>query len=254
MNLYLAGLGSMKSWLQNGTVKPEDLNCLESFIAIKDWTLPFIPRFRHFLLDSGAFTFMHSKKQLNVDWFEYAERYATFVRDNQIERYFELDLDRIIGLEKTNQLRAHIERIVGWPSIPVWHETRDKTYFIDEMCKKYPYIAIGGIAKISVNRKAKLQMFPWFIHQAHKHGAMIHGLGYTHTENFSKYRFDSVDSTTWLSGCMYGEVHHFENGHIVKWKSVNGGVKTRSIREQEKADLNNLTEWMKMIQHCEIFL
>lgn len=210
MRLYLAGINGIKEWIKSDMVNPSHIYVLESFVSIKDWQIKLIPVFKDFILDSGAFTFINSKKEANIDWFEYAERYATFIRKYQIERYFELDIDSIIGLSKTTELRRYIEKIVGWPSIPVWHETRNKEYWF-EMCKTHPYVAIGGIASKKSNRRRAEAVFPWFIRIAHKYGAKIHGLGYTKTENLKQLRFDSIDSTTWTSGgdsenCIYSAI------------------------------------------------
>lgn len=86
---------------------------------------------------------------------------------------------------------------------------------------------------------------------AHKYGSKIHGLGYTRTENFAHLRFDSVDSTTWTSGCRFGEIHVFRNGAIEKEKSVMRGVKSRNIKDVKCANLHNFLEWVKFSRYLE---
>ncbi|MCM1439000.1 MAG: hypothetical protein NC131_07285 [Roseburia sp.] len=252
--MYLAGTSGTQKWFDAGLVRPEQLFVLESFVSVKDWQIPLIHQFKDFILDSGAFTFMNAKKREHgVDWYEYAERYATFVRDNQIERYFELDLDKIIGLKETTELRAHIEKIVGWPSIPVWHETRDKEYWLD-MCRTHPYVAIGGITGGVTNRSGKERAFPWFIQSAHQHGAMIHGLGYTNVRKIRQYQFDSIDSTTWTSGGRYGQLHVFRHGIIEKELSVINGRKVRALLDPNAAQIHNFLEWVKFSEYCDDYL
>ena len=253
MRLYLAGTSGAQKWFDDGTIDPRRLYVLESFVSIKDWQIPLIQKFKGFLLDSGAFTFMNAQKKQNVDWYEYAERYANFVRTNNIERYFELDLDKIIGLTETTALRDFIEKIVGWPSIPVWHETRDKEYWLD-MCRTHPYVAIGGITGGMTNRNGKERAFPWFIRTAHEHGAQIHGLGYTNANKLRQYHFDSVDSTTWTSGGRYGELHVFRRGTIEKEKSVANGHKFRSLKDPNATTLHNFLEWVKFSEYCDDYL
>ena len=144
MKLYLAGIGGAKKWLQEGIVKAGDFNCLESFYSLSDWMRPYLPRFKSFLLDSGAFTFMNNAKTHgSVDWNSYADRYADFIKENHIRHYFELDVDAVIGLVNTEKLRTRIESRCGVQCIPVWHRNRGKDYFLS-MVKNYSYVAVGG--------------------------------------------------------------------------------------------------------------
>lgn len=253
MKLYLAGTNVAEKWIENGDVKPSQLYVLESFVSIKKWQVNMIPSFKDFILDSGAFTFMNAQKKQNVDWYDYAERYANFCKKNNIKKYFELDIDRIIGLAETTKLREHIEHLVGWPSIPVWHETRDKDYWLD-MCSNYPYVAIGGIASKKSNRNRAESMFPWFIKTAHQHGAKIHGLGYTNVLKIQQFRFDSIDSTTWTAGSRYGQLHVFRNNRIEKKLSIINGVKKRTLINPNEAHKHNFLEWVKFSEYCDKFL
>jgi len=44
---------------------------LESFMYVQDWLLPLVPKFKGFLFDSGAFTFMRGRRETDLDWEEY---------------------------------------------------------------------------------------------------------------------------------------------------------------------------------------
>ena len=143
MKAYLAESGGlMKAYLaESGGLIFNDANILQSFYYVDDFTRNIIiPNCKDFLLDSGAFTFIQNAK--HVDWDEYVERYAKFVRENKIQKYFELDIDSIVGLKEVERLRAKLEKLVGWQCIPVWHRNRGMDYFIKQ-CEEYPYIAIG---------------------------------------------------------------------------------------------------------------
>jgi len=148
-----------------------------------------------FLLDSGAFSFLTGTQIPDIDL--YLEDYARFIKDNNIKQYFEMDIDSIVGLPKVEEYRKYLEKETGVPSIPVWHLSRGKEYFI-RMCREYSYIALGGIASKEYGSKL-YKYFPWFIKTAHENNCEIHGLGYT-GKGLLKYRFDSVDSTSWLAG------------------------------------------------------
>ena len=91
MKVYLAESGGvMKAYLaESGGRLFGDANILQSFYYADEYTEnTIIPKSKNFMLDSGAFTFMQSaKKQIN--WNEYAEKCAQFVKKNRIEKYFE---------------------------------------------------------------------------------------------------------------------------------------------------------------------
>lgn len=224
MKVYLAGTSGIKDAFIKGEVLPSDCNILESFYSIQDWQTALIPQYKSFLLDSGAFTFLNSQKNGNkVDFEKYADAYADFIRENRIKYYFELDIDGIVGLSKVERLRARIEARCGVPCIPVWHKGRGKEYFLG-MCKDYRYVAIGGIVTQEIPKAVYEQSFPWFIAKAHEQGSKIHGLGYTSLAGLKRYRFDSVDSTSWSRGSRWGEVCLYEPQEInIKIISGRGG-------------------------------
>ena len=60
----------------------------------------------------------------------------------------------------------------------------------------------------------------WFIDQAHSAGIRIHGLGFTSSKYLPYLKFDSVDSTTWLSGARYGQIYKFDNGSDAMLRSA----------------------------------
>ena len=96
---------------------------LESFYYADDDTKRLLPYFGDFLLDSGAFTFMQGKGG-SPNWDEYIERYANFIKENKVQKYFELDIDSVVGYEKVKEYRNKLELLVGWQCIPVWHKSR----------------------------------------------------------------------------------------------------------------------------------
>lgn len=207
MKIYLAGIESQGKLLEK--CKPP--NVLFSFASANEQSVKYAlsPDCESFLLDSGAFTFMNGKKKVDFD--SYCDRYIEFINAYKIPLFFELDLDSVVGLEKTEQFRRRIEARTGRQCIPVWHKSRGKDYFVD-MAKNYNYIAIGGIANKSI-KKSEHKFFPWFIETAHEHGCKIHGLGYTDFSNVGKYRFDTVDSTSWIVGGKFGNIYTMRDGY-----------------------------------------
>ena len=216
---------------------------LESFYYADDWTERTIPLLGSFMLDSGAFTFFTQGK--HVDWEEYTERYAEFVKRNNVKLFFELDIDALVGYERVLALRRRLELLTGRQPIPVWHRSRGKEEFL-KMCEEYPYVALGGI--VSKEFKPRdYKMFPWFINEAHKHNAKIHGLGFTNLKGLKRYHFDSVDSTSWVSGNRFGSIYKFDGTTMVKRDRPEGA---RLINQREAA-LNNFNEWLKFQRYAE---
>lgn len=227
---------------------------LESFYyADKDQIQKLMPYFGDFLLDSGAFTFMQNSKT-HVDWDRYLEQYAEFINAYKVDKFFELDIDSVVGYEQVLKMRSRLEHLTGKQSIPVWHLSRGKEEYL-RMCDEYPYVSIGGlVGKASRSQKQKQleRAFPWFIQEAHNRGAKIHGLGYTSEAGIKKYHFDSVDSTAWTTGNRFGHVYTFNGKGMSKTdKPIGTRVPKDKVRELA---VNNFIEWCKFQQWADTHL
>lgn len=249
MNLYLAESGGcLKQYLSEADLY-KDAFILQSFFYVSDFTEEIIiPNCKDFLLDSGAFTFIQKAKN-NVDWSEYTKRYAAFINKNKIKKFFELDIDSIVGYEKVIELRKQLEDLTGSQPIPVWHQNRGAEEFI-HMCEEYPYVAIGGLVGGGGNSSEYSQkywgLFPWFINNAHKHGAKIHALGFTSMKGLHQYKFDSVDSSSWVSGNRFGMIYYFD-GKTIKQISKPPGKRVKT----NQAAIHNFNEWKKFSKYAE---
>lgn len=220
---------------------------LESFFYADEDTERLIPHFGDFLLDSGAFTFMQGKGG-SPNWDEYIERYADFINRNKVEKYFELDIDVVVGYDRVKKFRAKLEKLTNRPCIPVWHLSRGLDEY-KRMCDEYGYVAIGGIVSGEI-RKEKYGAFPALIGEAHKRGAKVHGLGFTALDWLKTCHFDSVDSTAWTTGNRFGFLYYFD-GKTMRKKDAPAGHRIGASRE---AALNNFTEWLKYQQYAEKYL
>ena len=252
LNIYLSGTGVWKYALDGKRHLSLDsmgrFYVLESFAYIKadDILIPLIPYFKGFMLDSGAFTFLQQQKQKNiaVDFDAYLDKYITFIQEQRISQFFELDIDPIVGYDKVKEYRKRLEQRVGMQCIPVWHRSRGRNEFL-RLCDEYPYVALGGIA-IGEIKQTEHKYFSWFIREAHRRGAKIHGLGYTNLKGLRKYHFDSVDSSSWTSGNRFGHVYRFNGRTLEKIPKPEG---TRV--NPQKTAVNNFTEWVKFAQYAE---
>lgn len=188
----------------------KSINILESFYYLRknEEFMTLVKHFGSFMLDSGAFSFMSGSHKGGINWDEYIEEYAAFINRWNVQLFFELDIDSVVGLTEVERFREKLEALTGKKPIPVWHRNRGKEYFI-KMCENYPYVALGGIVTKEIDRKKYETAFPWFIKTAHDHKCKIHGLGYTTVANLKKYHFDSVDSTAWLYGNRGGYLYKF---------------------------------------------
>ena len=164
-----------------GTLDPlaSRVNMLESFYYVQDWQTRNIHRFKRFLLDSGAFTAMYGAGMEAKSLPGYVGRYIDYINANDVTDFFEMDVDSVVGYDRVLEFRREIETQTGKRCIPVWHIERGKHEF-QQMCHDYPYVAIGGIATRD-GRKRLGPYLRWFVREAHRLGARVHGLGYLST-------------------------------------------------------------------------
>lgn len=227
------------------------INVLESFYYLRknEEFMTLVKHLGSFLLDSGAFTFMSGSHKGGINWGKYVEEYAAFINRWNVQLFFELDIDSVVGLTEVERLREKLEALTGKKPIPVWHRNRGKEYFI-KMCENYPYVALGGIVTKEIDRKKYETAFPWFIKTAHDHKCKIHGLGYTTVANLKKYHFDSVDSTAWLYGNRGGYLYKFNPRTGLLEQLDKEGCRLKS----REGAVNNFNEWVKFGKYAEIYL
>lgn len=246
MNLYLAGLSSEEKRSNKNNDFAQNIYVLESFYYIKDWMPFYIKNHWNFLLDSGAFTFMSSQKNKNIDWDNYVNEYAAFINKLDIKLFFELDIDFIIGIKEVERLRTKLEHLTGKKCIPVFHKSRGVDYY-KKMCKNYNYIAISasGMYESKWTRQYPNKLMN-LVNYANKEGVKVHGLGYTSLKNLKKIKFYSVDSTSWLHGNISGFLYKFNGSGFNKYK-----VPTGKKMIGKKVAINNFNEWVKFQKYAE---
>lgn len=192
------------------------------------------------MVDSGAHSFQKGKV-VNCD--EYTERYAAFIRSfdaPNVVGFFEMDVDKIIGLEKVRQLRAVLERVSD-KIIPVWHKGRGIDDF-KRMCDEHRgrVIAITGFA----NEDIKDEQYLMFLKYAWKRDCRVHCLGMTRTKVLSKVPFDYTDSSSWLQRTLYGQFSRTQKVRLKKefMSAHRGEVFVQSYLED-----------MKIVKHYQEF-
>lgn len=113
-----------------------------------------------------------------------------------------------------------------------------------DYCKKYPYVAIGGVAGTIKNSKHLHLYLSFCFKIAKKYDTKIHGFGITDPRLLTKYPFHSVDSTSWHSGSRYGLTYIFTNNRIKITE-----IKTKFTSEE--IDLWNIVQWKKYADYLE---
>ena len=246
MKIYLAGVAPWRNErLYDGTVKQYRPYILESFYYSDADTERLLPFFGDFLLDSGAFTFM-TNSDTHLDWDDYIKRYADFINRNGIEKFFELDIDVVVGYEQVKRYRSKLEDLTGKPCIPVWHKSRGIKDF-KEMCDHYEYAAIGGIVSKEI-KPEQFKALPQLITEAHRRNCKLHGLGFTALQWLPVCHFDSVDSTAWTTGNRFGYVYYFDGKTMRKIDAPKG----QRLADSRKIALINFTEWIKFQRYAEV--
>lgn len=220
---------------------------LESYAYFDERQKKQIEKSKLFLLDSGAFTFMNSQKDGKVDFDSYITRYAKFIIENDIRYFFELDIDSIVGYEKVKEYRRILERKTGRRCIPVWHKSRGLDDFI-KTAKAYDYMAIGGIVTKEIKR-SEYDMFIPLLKIAKRYGCKVHGLGFTNTKLLHKYKFYSVDSTSWVGAARFGCMFRF-NGKSIEAVRNRG----KRVGDYKTADKHNIREWLKFQHYADCYL
>lgn len=245
MKVYLAGNGwEKKCWANENFYK---FNRLQSFAYISKFEKTIINKYDSFLLDSGAFTYLNKSDIEKLNWNEYIEKYSNFINKYNINLFFELDIDSIIGIKKVEKLRTTLEKLTNKKCIPVWHKSRGLDYWKD-MVKKYNYVAIGGIVTQEIKPK-EYYIFNYLLKIAKENNCKVHGLGYTSLKGLKKYKFYSVDSTSWISGNRFGSIYNFNGKDITKHNKPKG----KKVITNKTAK-HNFKEWVKFSKFAEMNL
>ena len=204
-----------------------------------------INTWKGFILDSGIFTYLNGLDGSKVDWNDYVDDYADFVRENKIKNYVEVDVDTLIGLEAVERLRERLENRVGWKCIPVWHMNRGYDKWL-ELCKDYDYICFGAFITDGLN-PSKYKAIKKFLLDAKKENCKVHGLGMTSFDWLKELKFYSVDSSSWSSGHRYGTISRFEKDRI----KVYPKPKELKFKDYKIVARHNLREWIKFVEYAE---
>lgn len=132
----------------------------------------------------------------------------------------------IPGVVVADRATERLKKVAGDKLIPVWHGTVDEKFdrwrgFV----KEFGYVAIGS------DISPRFRQLRYLCDMAHQEGVLVHGLGSTRADILNVMPFDTVDSTTWLSGVRFGQYGGFM---YPKRKDTLGRRTTRKALSFEK--------------------
>lgn len=204
------------------------------------------------MIDSGAFSMLADKNKSKINIYKYADEYAEFLKKNNVKLYMELDLDSIISYENVLKIRNDLQKKTGVKPIPVWHKRLGIEEF-KKMCKNYPYVAIGGL----VTKEIKKREFPHLrtlISMAHDYGVKIHGLGFTATKVMPLYKFDSVDSSSWLNGRRFSNTSIFTGKYVTFMHRRDFRGRNMYMKDLYDIEAHDMYEWIKYQSYAKEYL
>ena len=194
-------------------------------------------------LDSGAHTLLSEETKRDISYYDdYMNRYLKFLK--KYGEYFfcfvELDIDRLIGIKHVEEWREQIISELGREPIVVWHEERGiKTW--KEQCKKYSY---NGLASRDVYWRYPYESAMMNIARQYK--TKVHGFAMTAYKSMTRLPYYSVDSTSWLSGIMWGQTFYRKGLIPGKPKLVTSNKRKRKqyryFCEKNGIDFNKLVK------------
>ena len=223
MNIFLAGNIGKK--IPNEYIQYKAPFVLQTFFDMVFWDEELCEKAiktpKMFFLDSGAFSFMNSAE--SVDFSKYLDQYVLFVNRFNVQFFFELDLDVVIGVRETQKMTRYLEKKTQRQCIPVFHACRKMDGW-RQMIREYKYVAIGASG---ITDECK-----WV-----NNTKLLRTLS---NINNTTVPFDSVDSSACLSGGRYGTVYRFTGTKLVS-KSIKNRVK-----DYKTLNTHNVKEWIKM--------
>ena len=167
------------------------------------------------MADSGAFSAASTGASISLD------QYADWVKrwEPLFDHYANLDVIGDPEATLTNQRRLED---MGLRPMPVFHVGSPWEY-LERYLDEYDYIALGGLVP---HTRRQRHLIPWLIKAFRMltPGKGYHGFGTTGWTIMSSFPWNSVDSSSWASGYMFGQGVMFSRvkGGFVKFMVKDG--------------------------------
>ena len=161
---------------------------------------------RSWVFDSGAFSAY--RLGVDIDLLEYIELAQHLLEvDDKLEEVFALD---VIGDWKASQKNTDKMWEAGVPAIPCYHMGEPEKVLLG-MAKRYPKIALGGVAMMRGTKKMKwaTQCF------SRVYPKKIHGFGFGARSQIMGLPWHSTDATNWeIAPSRFGSWRSFGNAKL----------------------------------------
>lgn len=171
----------------------------------------------NWFLDCGSYTYFAAlkyKKELPKPE-KYVERYFDYIDryGHRFCRVAEPDLDvafQDITFHDVNNWREQMLKV--WPDLPitpVWQGTRGPLEW-EKICldPRIRHTALGS-------GHSDPGMLALLVNRAHRANKTVHGFAMTRMKIFDYVHFDSVDSTSWVSGQKFGTLYVWRGNKFV---------------------------------------
>jgi len=137
---------------------------------------------------------------------DFMERYVEFVNKYKDQLDIYVNIDVIFNPERTWENQKYLESM-GIRPMPVYHFGEDIKW-LKKYMDEYEYIGIGGLGQdVTKNRFVLHHGDPIFsLLEESKQEFKTHGFAITSLDLMLRYRFFSVDSTTWVKHAAYGAI------------------------------------------------
>lgn len=161
---------------------------------------------RDWVLDSGAYSALTRGMKVSIAGYISTCKHLLLAEKSLLEVYA---LD-VIGDHKQTLINTELMWTSGIEAIPCYHLGEPWEVF-EEMVKKYPKVAVGGIANVDSVAKYKWigQCF------ARAWPKKIHGFACGSEDLILKFPFHSVDATSWRMGAsVFGQWNYFNHAKL----------------------------------------
>ena len=225
-------------------------NILASFFNFSRNNLSVYKEFNTFL-DSGAFSAFASGKPIDI------QDYGMFLKLKKDNFKIYANLDAIGDAEQTLKNQTEMEE-EGLDPLPCFHFGEDFKY-LKHYADNYDYFAIGGLVphakdfKRITNFLDKVFFFlePYFKEKNIK----IHGFGMGAPRILTRYPFYSSDSTSWLSGGIFGTMVTWDSQKLnfvpsfhysEREKMMNSNVNIKALDDYIERQRHNIKQYQLM--------
>lgn len=251
MKLFFAGADNQR--FANIAQENGAENFLCSFFYSKDSTvirnLKEINKDCCIFLDSGGYSARKNGVDIDVDNYKsFLERYKEYL-------FTAANLD-VNSLDIQLENQKILEEV--FPVLPVYHYkeyAEGNRKLFEDYCDKYPYVAIGGVAGVGVPKEAEVNFFNFVFKVSVPKKVKLHGFGITKITSLKQYPWYSCDSTSWLSGGMFGTMkvwdsQKFEFFSDIHYKEKEGmlehNIDIEATEDYCKRLAHNVKEFVKM--------